>query len=414
MPDSPDIRRGGAASSRSTRRAAHKARQAAAWRLAAIVGGSLALLVVAGAVIAAVLAPESTTPAAPAQAASLETTAPASEPATVSAEPTASIEPTPSLPPTITVAAVGDIIFDRNVAKLIAAEGGTAPLADVAEQLARADVTVGNLESPVSERGTRVTGKEYTFRGDPRGVEGLVYAGFDAVSLANNHTLDYGPDALADTISSLDARGIAYSGAGADKAAAWQAAVIEVGDATVAYLAFSHILPPGFIATDSKPGVAQGRNNMREVQRAIGAAKKRHDYVIVSFHWGVEKVDDANAEQVRDARLAVDAGADMVMAHHPHVIQGVERYKDSLIAYSLGDFVFDHYSRKTGEAFILDMQLGPFGVGETTVTPVYLDTYGKPEYVSGPEASVILERLKLVSAKHDTIVEIDGDIGTVR
>jgi poly-gamma-glutamate synthesis protein (capsule biosynthesis protein) len=318
-----------------------------------------------------------------------------------------------SRPATLTISAVGDMIFDRQVKALIAKSGGAAPLVAVAKHLSSADVTVGNLESPLSNGGTKNEAKDVTFRGDPRGVEGLVNSGFDFLSLANNHVLDYGEVALADTVATLDARGISYAGAGADKDAAWKPAVVERDGATVAFLSFSHILPAGFIATSSHGGLAQGRNNMDAVATAIRSAKNEYDYVIVSFHWGVEYADDANGDQVRDAHTAVDAGADMVLSHHPHVIQAVEYYKGRLIAYSLGDFVFDHYSRKTGEAFILDAKLGPDGVTDVKTTPVYLDSYGKPEFVTGDEASVILKRLKLISAKRSTVVSIDGNTATV-
>jgi poly-gamma-glutamate synthesis protein (capsule biosynthesis protein) len=316
-------------------------------------------------------------------------------------------------PATLTISAVGDMIFDRQVKALVVSSGGSAPLAAVASHLSQADVTIGNLESPLSTGGVMNATKDVTFRGDPRGVEGLVASGFDFLSIANNHVLDYGPDALADTVATLDARGIAHAGAGANRAAAWKPAVIERDGTSIAYLAFSHILPPGFVATDSKAGLAAGRNNMDAVTTAIRSAKGKYDYVIVSFHWGVEYQDDANGEQVRDARAAVDAGADMVLAHHPHVIQAVEYYKNRLIAYSLGDFVFDHYSRKTGEAFVLDAALGPDGVTDVKVTPVYLDGHGKPEFVTGSEATVILDRLKAISAKRSTLVSIDGNTATV-
>lgn len=410
MPDSP---------ARTTRRARHQGRHRRSKRglsgaalSGAAVGAlaALALLAVGLGVNAFARSRQAPYPAAP----STVPTTTAAATLTPEAEvPTESVEPTPALPPTITVAAVGDMIFDRQVKALIAKSGGEAPLAQVAERLAAADFTCGNLESPLSTGGTRAKGKEVCFRGDPRGAEGLQLAGFDAISIANNHALDYGSVALADTAATLDERGIAHSGAGAGLDAAWAPAVVEVGDATVAYLAFSHILPPGFTATDSRAGIAQGRANMDQVAAAVSSAAAEHDYVIVSFHWGIEYVDDANAEQVRDARRAIDSGADLVIAHHPHVLQGVERYKAGLIAYSLGDFVFDHYSRKTGEAFILDIALGPHGAGETTVTPVYLDTYGRPAVVTGKEAQVILQRLEKVSAKHGTDVVIDGDIARV-
>lgn len=318
-----------------------------------------------------------------------------------------------SRPTTLTIAAVGDMIFDRRVKSLIQTAGGKAPLADVASHLASADIAVGNLESPLSSRGTEKTEKDVRFRGDPRGVEGLAESGFDFLSLANNHVLDWGPVALSDTVSLLESKGIGYAGAGANRAAAWTPAVVERGGASVAFLGFSHILPAGFVATKNSAGLAQGRNNMDAVVAAIEEAKAKHDYVLVSFHWGVEYADDCNGDQVRDAHRAIDAGADMVLSHHPHVIQALELYKGKLIAYSLGDFVFDHYSRKTGEAFILDAELGPHGTGAIRVTPVYLDGNGKPEFVSGAAARSILDRLKLISAKRGTTVTITGDTAVV-
>lgn len=322
-------------------------------------------------------------------------------------------EPDPSLPATLTVAAVGDMHFDRQVKDLIEREGGLEPLRLVADHLARADVAVGNLESPLSNRGSKWPDKDYFFRGDPRAIEGLSAADFTFLALANNHILDYGPEALADTLDLLDSAGIGYAGAGMDRSAAWRPAVATYGDTTVAFLSFSHIIPAGFIATDSRPGLAPGRTDMDAVTRAIRAAADEYDYVLVSFHWGVEYVDEANADQVRDGRAAIDAGADMVLSHHPHVIQGIEFYNDGLIAYSLGDFVFDHYSRRTGEAFILDAELGPYGIENVHVTPVYLQGFGQPKFVSGSEATSILERLKRISGPHETSVVIEGDTARV-
>jgi poly-gamma-glutamate synthesis protein (capsule biosynthesis protein) len=340
--------------------------------------------------------------------------APATEtPAATSTPVVESVVYEPSRVPTITITAVGDMIFDRKVKALIEQSGGLAPLRHVAHLLQDADITVGNLESPLSNGGTKNAAKDVTFRGDPRGIEGLAAAGFDFLSLGNNHVLDYGPEALADTVAALDAHGIGYAGAGANRAAAWAPAIREVNGASVAFLSFSHILPPGFIATDNRAGLAAGRTDMQAVAHAIRTAKAEHDYVLVSFHWGVEYKDNANADQVRDARIAIDAGADMVLAHHPHVIQGIEFYNNRLIAYSTGDFVFDHYSRKTGEAFILDASLGPDGVTDVITTPVYLDGHGAPEVVTGSEATVILERLKSISSPHGTTVSIDSDSARV-
>ncbi|MBS3956424.1 MAG: CapA family protein [Clostridiales bacterium] len=331
----------------------------------------------------------------------VEPSAPATRPA--------SVKPAPALPATLTVAAVGDMHFDRQVKQLIEREGGLAPLVHVAAHLSAADVTVGNLESPLSNGGTPWPDKDVRFRGDPRAIEGIKASGFTFLSLANNHILDYGAEALRDTVLALDTAGVRYAGAGANRSAAWKPAVAAYGETTVAFLSFSHILPAGFIATDSRAGLAPGRTDMEAVARAISAAKEEHDYVIVSFHWGVEYKDNANAGQIRDGRVAIDAGANMVLSHHPHVIQGVEFYNGGLIAYSLGDFVFDHYSRRTGEAFILDAELGPHGVANVRATPVYLQGFGQPKFVHGTEATSILERLKAISGPHGTSVIIEGD-----
>lgn len=321
---------------------------------------------------------------------------------------------TESRPATLSVAGFGDMIFDREVSTLISYSGGQAPLAAVADRLSSADLAVGNLESTLASSGTKNPTKDVTFRGDPRGIAALEHAGVDAVSLANNHVLDYGPQPLLDTIAALDKHGIAHAGAGANKTAAWTPATIERRGAKTAYLAFSHIVPAGFIAQDDRAGFASGRMDMGLVDEAIREARRTHDYVIVSFHWGVEYADNPTAEQVENAHRAIDAGADMVLAHHPHVIQGVEFYKKGLIAYSLGDFVFDHYSRKTGEAFILNAKLGPDGVSDVSAVPVYLDGYGRPEVVTGSEASVILKRLKNISSPLGSTVEITGDTASVR
>jgi len=326
----------------------------------------------------------------------------------------ATATPDTSRPATITVAGAGDMIFDRQVKALIGAAGGEAPLARVASILKAADIAIANLESTLASSGKRNADKDVTFRGDPRGIESLKVAELDAVSLANNHVLDYGPEPLLDTIEALDQADIGHAGAGKDKTAAWTPATIERNGATTAYLAYSHIVPAGFIAQDNRAGFASGRQDMDLVEDAIREAKKTNDYVIVSFHWGVEYTDNPTAEQVKNAHRAIDAGADMVLAHHPHVIQGVEFYRDGLIAYSLGDFVFDHYSRKTGEAFILSASMGPDGITDVTAIPVYLDNYGRPEVVTGSEGRSILKRLKAISSPLGTTVTLSGDTASIR
>jgi len=317
---------------------------------------------------------------------------------------------TTTLPPLL-VAAGGDVMGDRQVAAFIDEHGGEAVFADVAPYLSDAHVTFVNLESPLSDQGSRETGKSVTFRGKTALVDGIASAGVDVVSLANNHALDWGAAALLDTIERLSSAGVAVAGAGPDSAAARAPAVLETQAGTVAVLAFADIVPAGFSAGTDRAGVNSAKTDRQRLLDDIAAAADRADYVLVSFHWGLEYDGYAGEAQRTLAHQAVDAGADLVIGHHPHVLQGLEIYKNKLIAYSLGDFVFDHYSRATGEAVILRVMMSPDGPPALTVIPVYLeDPHGIPRPVHGQEAAAILDRLAGFSERLGLTLTRGGDM----
>lgn len=309
--------------------------------------------------------------------------------------------PEPSRPPTVTVAAVGDLLFDSAPGRLIAAQGPRAPFARVAGLLQGADVTVGNLECPLSRRGSPVPGKTYTFRGDPRAAEGLAWAGFDLVALGNNHTLDHGTTALLDTLAALRRHGIAFAGAGRDRRSAFAPAVISRAGARIAFLSFSEIGPASFAAQDARPGTAYTLDSA-QVARAVRAAAQDADYVIVSFHWGVEKTYEPTARQVQHGRAAIDAGADLVLAHHPHRIQGVEFYRKGLIAYSLGNFVFSPGTEGGRDTMVLSLTLGPAGVTDVRARAVHIGEWGRPAPASGATATRIAEIITRTSRGRGT------------
>lgn len=319
----------------------------------------------------------------------------------------------PALAERLTVAIAGDVMMDRRVSDLIESEGGSAPLADVAPILKRAEVSIFNLETPLSTRGEQAAGKDVTFRGNPDGIEALRSAGIDAVTLANNHALDYGDAALADTLDLLDKYKIGHTGAGANEQEAWEPALIRKKGKTIAYLGWSYIEPGGFVADSDSAGIAGAKERADDIADAIRKARKTADFVIVSFHWGVEYTDYPIDVQTELAHISIDAGADMVASHHPHVIQGIEIYKKKLIAYSLGDFVFDHYSRKTGEAFILEATISRAKTISARAIPVYLQESGKPQVVTGDDADTILGRLKEISTGFGTRMRIANDIATI-
>ena len=342
-------------------------------------------------------------------------TAPSTTPA--ASEPvdptTTTVAPTSTTLPPLLVAAGGDVIGDRQVGTFIDSNGGEAVFAGVSEYLSDAHVTFVNLESPLSDKGTRNTEKDVTFRGRPSLVRGFTSAGVDVVSLANNHALDWGSGALLDTIDRLSTAGVAVAGAGRDLDAARAPAVLDTAAGTVAVLAFSDILPAGFSAGAERTGVNPVRPDRQRLLDDIAAASDRADYVLVSFHWGVEYEGYAGDAQRALAHDAIDAGADLVIGHHPHVLQGLEVYRDRLIAYSLGDFVFDHYSRATGEAIVLRVSMPAEGPPAVTVVPVYLaDPHGIPRPVHGDEAGAILDRLAGFSERLGLALTRDGDVSS--
>ena len=246
----------------------------------------------------------------------------------------------------------GDTMLSRAVGDaMVARNDWTWPFARIASVTREADLMFVNLETPVSAHGT-VGGCAYCFRTDPSAVEGLLYAGVDIVTLANNHTFDYGEIALTDTLGHLASAGIAVTGAGHDRTEAVAPVVRTVGTTRVAFLSYTNLLPAASAAGPNRPGIAV--YDETSAMHDIAAARLDADVVIVSFHAGDEYQTEPNDWQRRVFRSLIDAGADMVVGHHPHVIQPVESYGSGWIAYSLGNFVFDQtFSEETMQGLML-------------------------------------------------------------
>ncbi len=200
------------------------------------------------------------------------------------------------------------------------------------------DVAMANLECPITDRGEKVE-KPFNFRASPAFVRGLTSSGVTVVNLANNHIFDYGPQGLFDTISYLDSAGVLHVGAGRNYTAAHRPVIIEVRGIRIGFLGY-YGGGEAPAAGDTSPGVA--RRSIRGLSRDIGQLRERDtvDYVVVNLHWGTEKADEPDPEEVVFGHAAIDAGADAIIGHHPHVLQGIERYRSGVIVYSLGNFIF--------------------------------------------------------------------------
>ncbi|OGD33991.1 hypothetical protein A2988_00700 [Candidatus Azambacteria bacterium RIFCSPLOWO2_01_FULL_46_25] len=277
--------------------------------------------------------------------------------------------PEPEQKQTATLLFVGDIMLSRNIGKIMAErDDWRYPFLRVADTLASADLTFGNLEGPISSRGVK-QGSIYSFRADPRSAEGLAHAGFDVVSLANNHMWDYGKEAFLDTLDALTDADISYAGGGADFKAAHWPAVWEHNGMKVAFLAYTNLIPISFTKEGSQPATAF--IDVAQMTADIQSAKAQADVVVASFHWGEEYKTAHNAEQERIAKTAIDAGALLVIGHHPHVPQEVERYNGGVIAYSLGNFVFDqNFSQDTRTGLALRVTIAEGAVESVEEMPV--------------------------------------------
>lgn len=203
-----------------------------------------------------------------------------------------------------------------------------------------ADIAMLNEEFPFSNRGTAMADKEYTFRINPAYVNWYTGMGLDVVSLANNHALDFGKDALMDTFSTLDKAGIKYVGAGGSKDRAKETQIIEKNKKKFGFLSASRVIPvTSWNIDEGQPGLFCTYDPSQLVTE-ITKAKEVCDYVVVYVHWGVEYQSKPADYQVNMAKQYIDAGADLVLGAHPHVLQGFEFYKGKAIVYSMGNFVF--------------------------------------------------------------------------
>jgi poly-gamma-glutamate capsule biosynthesis protein CapA/YwtB (metallophosphatase superfamily) len=308
-----------------------------------------------------------------------------------------------SIAPITTVAVVGDVMLGRRVGRaLAAADDFAAALEPTRRRLAAADLTAGNLESTLSMAGAPRQGGD-SFAADPRVLAGLGGAGFDVLSLANNHTGDFGPAALIDTVERVAAVRIAPVGAGRNLDRARRAALVERNGIRFGFLAFNAIgetpaarpHSPGAIRIRMPPRTGPlNETDLRAMQSAVRRLDASADVVIVLPHWGDQYTNRPVQAQRRVARALIDAGADLIVGGHPHWVQGVELYRGRLIAHSLGNYVFDmDFSRPTREGVILELTFWGSDLKAAEFVPVVIGSDFAPRVVTGTAAEPILRRI---------------------
>jgi poly-gamma-glutamate capsule biosynthesis protein CapA/YwtB (metallophosphatase superfamily) len=292
---------------------------------------------------------------------------------------TTSTEPQPLLQEPITILYAGDAMFDWSVKEAISKHGPDFPFVHVKEEVMKSDFAFVNLESAVTLENDKDSNQIYNFKSNPESLIGLKNAGFDMVSVANNHSMDFLQKGFLDTLDNLEKAGLLYVGGGLNAKEAYSAKSIILKGKKVKFLAFSRFIPTGdWFAGTNKPGIAQAYDR-KPVLDAIAHEREGADYVLTYIHWGVEMKNQPEKWQRDFARQMIDAGADAIVGSHVHVLQGFEFYKGKPIAYSIGNFLFPDYvsgpKADTGLLYLtlngdrIDMSFHPYYIEKNQIVP---------------------------------------------
>ena len=306
----------------------------------------------------------------------------------------------------------GDVMLENSMARYDE-QGISGILSDyLVEEMVSADMTVINNEFPFSTRGEQAPDKQFTFRVHPRYVSALQDMGVDVASLANNHALDFGQEALSDTFTTLDEAGIPYVGAGETKERAEEAIFIEANGRTVGVLSASRVIPVHtWNITSSQPGLFCTYDSTRLVER-IKEIEDECDFVVVFVHWGVEREAYPEEYQRVLAQQYIDAGADLVVGNHAHVPQGIEYYKGVPIVYCLGNYIFnpdmvDTYALKVEWEEDDSLKLQVIPIDTSDLHTAELDGEEKESfyrYLEGISAGITIEDDGMVTYLADEVI----------
>ena len=264
---------------------------------------------------------------------------------------------------TVTLVAVGDVMLGRKVnQQSISKNNFKWAFEKTADFLGSADITLINLEGTlIANCPTTQTG--FYFCGDTRHIEGLKFAGVDIANLANNHAYNFGTKGIEETIKLLEENNISPLGVSGT-------VYKDINGARFAFLGYNDI-------TLHEPIISWADN--KSIESEVKQAARKSDILVVTFHWGIEYSDKPSLRQIELAHLAIDSGADLIIGHHPHWIQTTENYKDKLIVYSLGNFIFDQmWSQKTREGLIGKFVFEDQKITNYELIPILIEDFGQP------------------------------------
>jgi len=307
----------------------------------------------------------------------------------------------------------GDVMLGNWIIDITEQKGFEYSFKNIKKYFSNADISFCNLESPFTDAGIPYE-KEYVFKVPPGYSQILKLAGIDVVSLANNHMMDYGEEGLLNTINTLKEYGIYYCGAGINKKEASEPVILEKEGVKLGFLSYSMTFPQEFWAAVDTPGTAYPYEE--EMVSAVEELEKDVDISIVSFHWGAEKSNHPKEYQVEFAHKAIDSGADIIVGHHPHVVQGVEVYKKKIIFYSLGNLIFGSYSPYAKTGAIAKVTIDADFVRKAVMIPIRIfnkEVSFQPQLLETEEKKEFFRWLSDISRelnRNINVINIDGVI----
>lgn len=296
---------------------------------------------------------------------------------------------------------------------VILEKGYGYPFEKIDSILKSGDIVFTNLEAPFGEGGAAFP-KKYSFQVKPELVNVLETGHINLVSLANNHIMDFGEKSMLQTRALLEEKNIHYAGAGMNITQAREAATWRVGNRNIAFVAYSLTFPEEFWASDTSAGTCFPSHTF--VYKDIRRLNAENDLVIVSCHWGQELLNTPKEYQVKLAHKLIDAGADLILGHHPHVIQGIEFYMGKLIAYSLGNFIFGSYSEIATESMILKIQIAEDNSISCKIVPINVynaEIDFQPSPLNGEKREHFFRTIKDLSWELNNtpiVIRSDGEI----
>ncbi len=297
---------------------------------------------------------------------------------------------------TTTIVFAGDVLIAEAMEQYYDREGVTRLVSEeLLAEMQNADICMVNNEFQFSTQGTPMEDKQFTFRTDPKYVQILQDMGVDIVTLANNHSLDFGTEALKYTFKTLDDAGILYAGAGDSVERAEALQIIEVNGLKFGFLAATRVIPVSQWNVEfRRPGLFTTYDDTRLVE-CIESAKEECDFLTVYVHWGVEREAYPEHYQTTIAKNCFAAGADLVIGAHPHVLQGIEFMDGKPVFYSLGNYIFAQTITKTA---LVKVEVQPDGEATYSLIPAYAKD-GQTKAFIGDDAVELFDYMNEISPR---------------